>query len=127
MKRKDGSKLDEAWKAFNKKKYNKAISLFKNLSLRKEPSLDAINGLAWSFMKAKQVNKSEEIFKEILELHPKFIGAIKGIKEITKIKKHQAMYVQYYLDLGKYRLAQEKLDELMFRYENWAHPYNQHG
>ena len=106
---------------------NIAINKFENLSLEKKPSLDSINGLAWSLMKAKKINKSEEVFKEILELHPKFIGARKGIHEITQIKKHQAVYVQYYLDLGKYKLAKEKLDELLFRYQNWAHPYNQHG
>ena len=49
------------------------------------------------------------------------------MNEIKEIKNRQAVYVQYYLDLGKYRLAQEKLDELLFRYKNWAHPYNQHG
>ena len=122
-----GSELDEAWKAFNESKYNKAIKLFESLSLRQKPSLDTINGLAWSLMKVKQINKSEEVFKEILELYPKFIGAIKGMHEIRQIKKHQAVYVQYYMDLGKYRLAKEKLDELLFKYKNWAHPYNQHG
>tara|TARA_B100000686_G_scaffold261836_1_gene274948 strand:- start:5726 stop:8074 length:2349 start_codon:yes stop_codon:yes gene_type:complete len=126
---KDSSELDEAWKAFNEAKYNKAIDMFKSSSLRigRKISLDAINGLAWSLLKAKQINKSEELFKEILELHPKFIGAIKGTHEIAQIKKRQAVYVQYYLDLGKYRLAKEKLDELFFRYRNWAHPYNQYG
>ncbi len=126
---KDGSKLDDAWQAFNEAKYNKAINLFESFSLKpgEKISLDAINGLAWSLMKAKQINKSEEVFKEILELHPKFIGAIKGMHEIMKIKEQQAVYVQYYLDLGKYRLAKEKLDKLLFKYKNWAHPYNQHG
>ena len=124
---KEGAELDQAWKAYYEAKYKKAINMFEKLSLRKKPSLDAVNGLAWSLMKAKQINKSEEVFKEILELYPRFIGAIKGMNEIRQIKKHQAVYVQYYLDLGKYRLAKEKLDELLFRYENWAHPYNQHG
>ena len=78
-------------------------------------------------MKAKKINQSEEVFKEILELYPKFIGALKGITKIREIKKQQASYAQYYLDLGKYGLAKEKLDELLFKYKNWAHPYNQHG
>ena len=78
-------------------------------------------------MRAKQINKSEDVFKEILELYPKFIGAIKGMHEIRQTKTHQAVYVQYYMDLGKYKLAKEKLDELLFKYKNWAHPYNQHG
>ena len=125
--KKDSSELDEAWKAFNEAKYNKAINLFESLSLRQNPSLDTTNGLAWSLMKAKQINKSEEVFKEILEIYPNFIGATKGMYEIRKIKKHQAVYVQYYMDLGKYRLAKEKLDTLLFKYKNWAHPYNQHG
>jgi len=123
----DTSELDNAWKAYHQSKYTKAVSQFEDLVLRKNPSLDAVNGLAWSLMKAKQINKSEDVFKEILELHPQFIGAINGLNEIKQIKKRQAVYVQYYLDLGKYRLAKEKLDELLFRYKNWAHPYNQHG
>ena len=123
----DPSELDAAWNAYHQAKYRKAINKFEDLALRKNPTLDAVNGLAWSLMKAKQINKSEKIFKEIIELHPQFIGAIKGMHEIKQIKKRQAEYVQYYLDLGKYQLAKEKLDELLFRYENWAHPYNQHG
>ena len=123
------TKIDQAWKAFNEAKYNKAINFFESIFLKlgKKGSLDALNGLAWSLLKAKKINKAEEVFKEILELHPKFIGSIKGMEEIIQIKKRQAVYVQYYLDLGKYRLAKEKLDEILFKYENWAHPYNQHG
>ena len=124
---KDLQKLDEAWKTYRHGKIKNAIHKFEDLALKNNPALDAVNGLAWSLMKAKQINKSEEIFKEILELYPQFIGALNGIDKIKKIKKRQAVYVQYYLDLGKYRLAKEKLDELSFRYRNWAHPYNQHG
>ncbi|MEK9628900.1 MAG: tetratricopeptide repeat protein [Nitrospinota bacterium] len=125
--RKDLVERDAAWKAFHEGKFRKAMKDFEDLALVNNPTLDAVNGLAWSLLKAKQINKSEDVFKEILELHPQFIGAIEGIKEIKEIKKRQAVYVQYYLDLGKYRLAKEKLDELLFRYKNWAHPYNQHG
>jgi len=78
-------------------------------------------------LQKKEINKSEKVFKEILELHPKFIGALNGLTKIKEIKKQQALYAQYYLDLGKYQLAKEKLDELLFKYKNWAHPYNQHG
>lgn len=124
---KDTAELDNAWKAYHQRKYKKAVNLFENLSLKKAPGLDAVNGLAWSLMKAKQINKAEEVFKEILELYPSFIGALNGMDEIKEIKKKQAVYVQYYLDLGKYGLAKEKLDELLFKYKNWAHPYNQHG
>jgi len=123
----DLPELDAAWKTYHHGKIKNAIHQFEDLALRNNPALDAVNGLAWSLMKAKQINKSEEVFKEILDLYPQFIGAVNGMNEITQIKKHQAVYVQYYLDLGKYRLAQEKLDELSFRYKNWAHPYNQHG
>nr|MBC8283547.1 tetratricopeptide repeat protein [Nitrospinota bacterium] len=121
------SEIDTAWEAYHQGKYKKAINLFEYLALEKNPTLDAVNGLAWSLMKTQQINKSEEVFKEILELYPQFIGALNGLAEIIEIKKQQAVYVQYYLDLGKYRLAKEKLDELLFKYKNWAHPYNQHG
>jgi tetratricopeptide (TPR) repeat protein len=124
---KDEPDLNIAWKAYHQGKFIKAKNIFEDLAVKNNPSLDAVNGLAWSLMKAKQINKSEEVFHEILELYPQFIGANNGINEIKEIKKRQAVYVQYYLDLGKHRLAKEKLDELLFRYENWAHPYNQHG
>jgi tetratricopeptide (TPR) repeat protein len=123
----DLSELDAAWETYHHGKINNAIHQFEDLALKSKSDLDAVNGLAWSLLKAKQINKSEEIFKEILDLYPQFIGAVNGMNEIKEIKKRQAVYVQYYLDLGKYRLAQEKLDELLFRYKNWAHPYNQHG
>jgi tetratricopeptide (TPR) repeat protein len=123
----DRQKLDAAWKTYHHGKIKNAIHQFEDLALSSNPTLDSVNGLAWSLMKAKQINKSEEVFKEILDLYPQFIGALNGINEINQIKKRQAVYVQYYLDLGKYRLAKEKLDELSFRYKNWAHPYNQHG
>jgi tetratricopeptide (TPR) repeat protein len=123
----DLQKLNVAWKTYHHGKIKNAIHQFEDLTLKNKPSLDAVNGLAWSLMKAKQINKSEEVFKEILDLYPQFIGAMNGINEITEIKKRQAVYVQYYLDFGKYRLAKEKLDELSFRYKNWAHLYNQHG
>ena len=121
------SELETAWEAYHQRKYIKAMNLFETLSINKNPDLDSVNGLAWSLLKAKKINQSEEVFKEILELYPKFIGAIKGITKIREIKKQQASYAQYYLDLGKYSLAKEKLDELLFKYKNWAHPYNQHG
>ena len=123
----DRQKLDAAWKTYHHGKIKNAIHQFEDLALNSNPTLDAVNGLAWSLKKAKQINKSEEVFKEILDLYPQFIGALNGMNEIKQIKKRQAVYVQYYLDLGKYRLAKEKLDELSFRYKNWAHPYNQHG
>ena len=31
------------------------------------------------------------------------------------------------MDLGKYQSAAEKLDELLDRYNDWAHLYNQYG
>ena len=124
---KETSELDTAWKAYYQRKYIKAMNLFEALSLNKNKDVDAVNGLAWSLLKAKKINQSEEVFKEILELYPKFIGALNGITKIREIKKQQASYAQYYLNLGKHRLAKEKLDELLFKYKNWAHPYNQHG
>lgn len=123
----DEEALDSAWKKYYQGKYKKASSLFKDLAGSSSPNLDAVNGLAWSLLYAKQINKSEKTFKEILELYPKFIGAFKGLREIEEIKKHQAVYVQNYIDMGKYQLAANKLDDLLDRYDDWAHLYNQYG
>lgn len=123
----DVEDLDLAWKSYYQRKYSKAANLFSSLARSNSPNLDAVNGLAWSLLHAKQINKSEKTFKEILELYPRFIGAFKGLKEIEEIKKHQAVYVQNYIDIGKYQLAANKLDDLLDRYDDWSHLYNQYG
>jgi tetratricopeptide (TPR) repeat protein len=123
----DVESLNLAWKSFHQRKYPKAIDIFEDLTQSNSPNLDAVNGLAWSLLHSKQINKSEKIFKEILDIYPYFLGALKGLEEIEEIKKHQAVYVQYYMDLGKYRLAETKLDELLDQYSDWAHLYNQYG
>jgi tetratricopeptide (TPR) repeat protein len=117
--------LDSAWQSYHQAKYTKAVNLFHGLA--KSKSLDAVNGLAWSLLKSKKINKSETVFREILEFYPNFLGAFKGLQEIEKIKQQQAVYVQYYMDLGKYQLATEKLDDLLKRYNDWSHLYNQYG
>jgi tetratricopeptide (TPR) repeat protein len=117
--------LEVAWQSYYQAKYSKAANLFSGLA--KSNNLDAANGLAWSLMQSKQINKSEKLFREILELYPRFMGAYKGIQEVEKIKKRQAIHVQYYMDLGKYQLAAEKLDDLLSRYNDWSHLYNQYG
>ncbi len=119
--------LDSAWKSYYQEKFNKAADSFASLSKENSPNLDAVNGLAWSLLQSKQINKSEKIFKEILELYPRFLGSLKGLQEVQEVKKRQAVYVQYYMDLGKYKLAQEKLDDLLNRYGDWAYLYNQYG
>ena len=119
--------LDLAWESYYQEKYKKASKLFKHLVRSKFPSIDAVNGLGWSLLRTKQIKKSEKVFKEILEFYPKFIGAIKGLQEIEIIKKRQALFVQNYIDIGKYQIATNKLDDLLDRYDNWAHLYNQYG
>ncbi len=90
--------LDSAWESYYQGKYAKASNLFGGLARSNSPNLDAVNGLAWSLMHAKQINKSEKTFKEILELYPYFLGAFKGLREIEEIKKRQAVYVQNYYE-----------------------------
>jgi tetratricopeptide (TPR) repeat protein len=119
--------LDSAWKSYDQGKYPKAAESFVSLSKSNSPNLDAVNGLAWSLLHSKEINKSEKVFREIFELYPHFLGAFKGLQEIQKIKQSQAVYVQYYMDLGKYQLAEEKLKDLLSRYNEWAYLYNQYG
>jgi tetratricopeptide (TPR) repeat protein len=123
----DVESLDSAWESFYQGKYTKAANLFDGLARSNSPNLDAVNGLAWSLLHAKQINKSEKAFREILELYPHFIGAFKGLREIEEIKKRQAVYVQNYMDMGKYQLAANKIEDLLDQYEDWAHLYNQYG
>ena len=51
--------LDSAWESYYQEKYKKASKLFKLLAESNYPSLDAVNGLGWSLLHTKQINKSE--------------------------------------------------------------------
>ena len=125
--------IDNAWNSFNKGSYKKSLEEFEDitniigialpLSLSEKlispyfksidsGSPDIQNGLAWSYLKNKKIKTASNIFTAILNKWPNFIGALKGIKEIEKIKRNQAQHADQYLDLNKLRIAEIKYKEL---------------
>ena len=53
----DTESLDFAWKSFHQGKYTKAADFFDSLTNAESLNPDAVNGLAWSLLHAKQINK----------------------------------------------------------------------
>ena len=118
--------INDAWNAFEKEKFKKALYIFKNISVGYSTP-DAENGLAWSYLKTKEIKEASKLFKEILQTWPNFIGAIQGLDEIKKIKKIQASHADNYFKVNKLGLAEKKYKEMKNKYPNWEYPHIQLG
>jgi tetratricopeptide (TPR) repeat protein len=118
--------INTAWNVFSKGKYKKSLSIFEDISMNNE-SPDIKNGLAWSFLKNKEIQEASSLFDEILQTWPNFLGAIKGIDEIEKIKRKQTFHADHYLNVKKLGIAKKKYHELKNKYPNWEYPYTQLG
>ena len=55
--------LDYAWESYYQEKYKKASKLFNRIARSSHPKLDAVNGLGWSLLHTKEINKSEKKIK----------------------------------------------------------------
>ena len=140
--------IDNAWNSFNKGSYKKSLAEFEDITniYGIAPTLilpakiispyfisinsgspDVQNGLAWSYLKNKRIKIASNIFTAILNKWPNFIGALKGIKEIEKIKRNQAQHADKYLHLNKLRIAEIKYKELQGNYPDWKYLYTQLG
>ena len=140
--------IDNAWNSFNKGSYKKSLEDFEEitnifgitlpLTLSEKTtshyfrdfdsgSPDVQNGLAWSYLKNNKIKTASNIFTSILIKWPNFIGALKGIKEIEKIKRNQAQHADKYLHLNKLRIAEIKYKELQGNYPDWKYLYTQLG
>ena len=118
--------INIAWNVFSEGKYKKALNIFEDISMD-DTSPDIKNGLAWSLLKNKETKEASLLFREILQTWPNFLGAIKGIDEIEKIKRKQALYADHYLDIKKLGIAEKKYYEIKNRYPNWEYSYSQLG
>ncbi|MBI4384464.1 MAG: tetratricopeptide repeat protein [Nitrospinae bacterium] len=123
----DPKLLNQAWKLFTERRYKKAAGAFQALPYEQASSLDGKNGLAWSLLRAGEIKPAEEIFLDIQRNHPKFPGALEGVREVEKAKLNKAAYAQYYFENGKYRIAGDKYKELAGHFPNWPHAYSQLG
>lgn len=123
----DSKPIDRAWKLFNDKSYHKALSAFSSLPFPQAGSLDAKNGLAWSYLHTGKIKNAEEEFRAILRVYPKFPGALEGIKSVEKEKRQKAAYAQYYYDTGKYKIAGDKFKKLTGEFPDWSQAYDRLG
>jgi tetratricopeptide (TPR) repeat protein len=123
----DSSELEIAWRYYRQGLYRQALQAFQNLPEPRGNTLDAQNGLAWSYLKTKKIQEADRVFNRIAKTYPKFIGIVKGLQESENFKLQKAAHAQYYLDLNKLRMAERKYRALMEEFPDWAYSYAQMG
>jgi tetratricopeptide (TPR) repeat protein len=121
------SQLEDGWRYFRNKYYDKAHKIFYNLSRGQSNGLDAWNGLAWTYLRMGQLKKADEEFQSILHKHPRFIGALEGAREVEYEKMKKAAHAKNYFSIGKYTIAQSKFDELSKEFPRWPYAHAQLG
>ncbi|MCA9483517.1 MAG: tetratricopeptide repeat protein [Nitrospina sp.] len=118
----DHPPLREAWTWYRKGLYKRALASFEGLDTPYRNTLDGQNGLAWSLYSSGKLEEAQTVFQKILDRHPSFLGAVEGQQTIDRDLKAKADIARRYYDLGKYRLAELKYDDLRNDYWKWAHP-----
>lgn len=119
--------LETAWKYYRQGLYRRALTAFQNLSKTLSQTLDAQNGLAWSYLKNKQIQKADLVFNKITQTYPKFIGVVTGLQESENLKMQKAAFAQYYFDLNKLRIAKQKFEAIKEAFPYWPYSYVQLG
>jgi len=132
--------LENAWRLYNKQFYKRAVKIFESLvepqkpkGFFKEPkdpallTLDAKNGLAWSWLKTGQILKAQKLFTEMQETWPRFPGVVQGLKSAEAALNQKSRFARYYFDLNKYQIAETKLATLNQDYPEWSLPYSMLG
>ncbi len=121
--RKPSPPLERAWELYYKNLHQEALDEFDDLPKYLSKGVDAQNGLAWSLLKNGNILKAQKKFEEIKNSYPGFIGAAQGLKLVEEKKSQKAAQVQYYLDLKKPEIAQEKMEVFEKDYLSWPHVY----
>jgi len=119
--------LEEAWRLYRKKLFNRALDSFQRLPEEVAQNLDALNGLAWSLLKTGNVAEAEKLFKETLKDRGRFIGTRLGIQEVHKTLQEKASVARHYFDIHKYRIAEKQFETLNLNYPDWSYPYTMRG
>ncbi len=114
--------LGDGWDWYHKGFYKRALDSFDSLDKDYLKTLDGQNGLAWSYYRLGQLEEAQAVFRELLNRHPTFLGALEGMQAIEKDLNAKAEIPRHYFDLGKYRLAEIKYEDLRENYRHWAHP-----
>ncbi len=124
---KSSPQLETAWRYYRQGLYRRALKAFQNLPETLSETLDAQNGLAWSYFKSKNIQEADQAFNRAAKTYPKFIGIVKGMQESENFKLRKATHAQYYLDMNKLRIAERKYRTLIKEFPDWAHSYAQMG
>ena len=119
--------LEEAWRFYRKNLYRRALQAFMELPEPVLQSLDAQNGLAWSYLENKQIKNADQVFKGLSKTYPNFIGVTKGLRQSEALKMRKAGFAKYYQDLKKDRIAEEKYRALTEEFPDWTYPHAQLG
>ena len=119
--------LEEAWRLYRKKLFQRSLAAFQNLPAKTSRHLDARNGLAWSLLKTGNLVEAEKTFNATWKQHGRFMGTRLGILEVKNILQNKAAVAKHYFDIGKYRIAENKFSELNLKYPDWSYPYSALG
>lgn len=119
--------LETAWRYYRLGLYRRALTAFQNLPEPLNQTLDAQNGLAWSYLKVKEIQKADQVLNRVAQSYPKFLGVMNGMRESENFKMQKAAFAQYYLDLNKLKIAESKFEALKKDFPAWAYSYVQLG
>ena len=119
--------LETAWRYYRQGLYRRALSAFENLSEKSSRTLDAQNGLAWSYLKNKNIQEADRVFNRTAQTYPKFPGVVNGLQASENLKMQKAAFAQYYFDLDKSKIAEKKFEALRQEFPDWAYSYVQLG
>ena len=119
--------LEEAWRLYRKKLFKRALIAFQSLPQETAAHLDSQNGLAWSLLKTGNLIDAEKIFNETWKQNGRFIGTRLGILEVKKKLRTKASVAKHYFDIQKYRMAENKFEQLNLNYPDWSYSYSALG
>ena len=114
--------LEEAWRLFGKKLYNRALIAFQNLPEPVARTLDAQNGLGWAYLKTGNLKEAESVFGDSLNHSGFFIGTKLGALEVKRSLLAKASFAKHYFTIGKYRIAEKEFTRLNLNYPDWSYP-----
>jgi len=114
--------LNEPWRLYGREFYGWAIESFQKEIANGNDTVDARNGLAWSYLRANKINEAEAVFDDILKYLPLFPGALKGKLEVQKAKAEKSAIPKFYFDKNKDQIAEVEFSNLAKKFPNWSLP-----
>ena len=116
--------LEDAWRLYRKKLYDRALVAFQSLPEPIAHTLDARNGLAWSLLQEGYLSEANQVFKNSMDVHGAFIGTRLGIREAGHRLMKKAATAKHYFDIHKNLIAEKHLTQLNMSHPEWSYPYS---